>query len=229
MPIYALGDLHLSLFVDKPMDIFGQTWEHHTEQIEANWRTVVNNNDTVLLPGDLSWGMTLDEAVPDLEWMARLPGHQIMIRGNHDYWWHGITRLRQTLATNQTAIQNDAVVAEGYAICGTRGWLLPSHPQFDVNDEPIFRRELERLRLSLTAASKLDMPIIAMLHYPPCSSNNHQTEFTEILESYNVKVCIYGHLHGPTHRFAFEGEQNGVTYRLVSADFVNFSPIRLNP
>jgi predicted phosphohydrolase len=225
--LFALGDLHLSHSVQKPMDIFGSVWENHAAQISQNWISTVTDEDTVLLPGDLSWAMTLNEAIADLHWLDRLPGKQIMIRGNHDYWWSGIGRVRSQLSDKQIAIQNDAVVAQDYAVCGSRGWLLPSHPKFQDSDEAIFRRETERLRLSLEVARQFDRPIIVMLHYPPCSDAQPDTAFTQLLEAYSVRLCIYGHLHGPAHRFAFEGSKNGVVYRLVSADYLGFKPLPL--
>lgn len=225
---FALGDLHLSHSVEKPMDVFGDLWKNHAERVHDNWLKIVSADDYVLVPGDISWAMTLDEATADLEWLSRLPGRQVMIRGNHDYWWSGIGRVRNHLFENQIAIQNDAFEAGGYAVCGSRGWLLPSHPKFTEHDEAIYRRELERLRLSLEAAQQMNLPIVAMVHYPPCSQNDMDTAVTHLLESYSVHMCVYGHLHGLAHRFAFEGEKNGVEYRLVSADYVGFSPVPLS-
>lgn len=209
------------------MDIFGNGWEGHAEKIRANWISQVTDDDVVLLPGDLSWGMTLDEAKADLEWLSELPGTQILLRGNHDYWWNGIGRVRSSLSSKQTAIQNDAVAVSGYGVCGTRGWLLPSHPQFTDSDEVVYHREVQRLQLSLEAAAKLQLPIIVMFHYPPLSPAQLETDFTHLLENYEVRQCVYGHLHGAAHRFAVEGIHRGVDYRLVSADYVNFFPAHL--
>ncbi|MBX5436177.1 MAG: metallophosphoesterase [Alicyclobacillaceae bacterium] len=225
MALYALGDLHLSESVDKPMDVFGDDWRNHRERIELAWRSIVLASDIVLLPGDISWAMTLDEAAPDLHWISSLPGSKVMIRGNHDYWWHGIGKVRRALPAGVLALQNDAVALGGYAICGTRGWLLPSHPRFTDHDHTIYLREVERLRLSLTQAARLGQPIVAMMHFPPCTQTGEATRFTELLEQFGVCVCVYGHLHGAAHRYAFEGVRGGVSYRLVSADYVGFQPV----
>jgi predicted phosphohydrolase len=210
------------------MDIFGTHWENHTARIETAWRNTVTDEDVVLLPGDISWAMTLDEAEPDLNWIGGLPGTKVMIRGNHDYWWSGITKIRNRLQPGHYAIQNDAISLHGVAICGTRGWLLPSHPKFTQDDETIYKREAERLRLTLEAATAFQQPILVMMHYPPCSNTGEETLFTALLEKYTVHTCIYGHLHGPAHRFAFEGELNGVRYRLTSADYLHFQPLLID-
>lgn len=227
MTIFAIGDLHLSHAVDKPMDIFGDTWRNHTEQIQSNWTNVISNSDTVLIPGDISWAMTLDEALPDLEWIATLPGRKIMIRGNHDYWWNGIHKIRKILPHGIDVIQNDSIVAEGYSVCGTRGWVLPNHPNFNLDDERMISREVHRLRLSLEDTTRSGLPIICMIHYPPISPDGLQTPFSELIETFPVQYCIYGHLHGSAHRFAMNTTHNDVIYRLVSADYIRFSPVPL--
>jgi uncharacterized protein len=229
MAIYALGDLHLAHSVDKPMGVFGQEWQDHPNKIESLWNQVVTDTDAVLVPGDISWAMTLQEAALDLEFVSRLNGTKLLIRGNHDYWWNGISKVRSALAPNCIAIQNDAAVFQDYAICGTRGWILPGHPKFTADDETIYLREIGRLKMSLERAATTDKPIIAMLHYPPCGQDGEDTGFTQLLEQYGVKVCVYGHLHGAAHRFAFEGVKNGVKYQLVSADYVNFCPVVVIP
>ncbi len=171
--------------------------------------------------------MTLEEAVADLNWLGALPGQKVMIRGNHDYWWSGIGRARSVLQPNVYAVQNDAIALGGFAICGTRGWLLPTHPKFGDHDALIYRRECERLKLALESARKLNLPIVVMIHYPPLTSTGEPTQFTELLEAYEAELCVYGHLHGAAHRSAYEGVKNGVEYRLTSADFIDFSPILL--
>lgn len=225
--IYAIGDLHLSHSTNKPMDVFGEAWADHATQISANWNAQITSEDVVLLPGDISWAITLGEAQADLDFIASLSGQKVMIRGNHDYWWSGISKVRSRLSGHTYAIQNDALEMAGFAICGTRGWLLPTHPKFTDEDDRLYIREAERLKLSLDAARRLQLPILCMLHYPPCGPDGESTAFTELLEDYNVTQCIYGHLHGNAHRFAFEGEKNGVQYRLTSADFVGFNPVRV--
>ncbi|CAM3787246.1 metallophosphoesterase [Alicyclobacillus pomorum] len=227
MAFYALGDLHLSHAVDKPMDVFGSGWDHHAEKIAEHWNQMVSDDDVVLIPGDISWAMTLEEARPDLDYIGRLHGDKVMIRGNHDYWWNGISKVRNALPSRCYAIQNDSLSLHGYAICGSRGWILPTHPKFTADDEVIHTREVGRLKMSLERAATYGLPIIAMLHYPPCGMEGEDTLFTEVLEAFQVRLCVYGHLHGAAHRFAFEGIKNGVEYRLVSADYVNFKPVLL--
>lgn len=228
MSLYAIGDLHLSHAVNKPMDVFGEAWNHHVERIAHNWRTFINETDTVLIPGDISWAMTNDEVRPDLEWIGRLPGKKVMIRGNHDYWWNGIGKVRGMLAQNTFAIQNDSMNVEGYAIAGTRGWITPNHPNFGEEDERMVNREIHRLRLSLDDACRHELPIICMLHYPPLTPDGEETPFTKILDEYPVQRCIYGHLHSAAHRFAVNLKRGNVAYQLVSADFIDFSPVALD-
>lgn len=227
MTIFAIGDLHLSHAVPKPMDVFGDTWTNHTQHIESNWNAQVLDTDTVLIPGDISWAMTLQEALPDLKWIGSLPGNKVMIRGNHDYWWNGIGKVRGIMPPRTYAIQNDSVVSSTYSICGTRGWLLPSHPNFSNEDEHMVNREVHRLRLSLEHAAKKGLPIICMIHYPPIAPHGCSTPFTDVIEAYPVTYCIYGHLHGSAHRFATNVTRGTVRYQLVSADYVHFSPVPL--
>lgn len=227
MAIFAIADLHLGHAVDKPMDIFGSVWDNHPERLREAWERTITEEDTVLLPGDLSWAMTLDQARPDLDWIGRLPGRKVLIRGNHDYWWSGIGKVRRALPPSCWAIQNDAVSIGDWTVCGTRGWLLPDHPHFTEQDMHIYQREGERLRLSLQQAAKSNLPIIVAMHFPPLPKDGTETIFTKLLEEYEVDLCVYGHLHGPSHRFAFEGVRNGIEYRLVSADYLDFQPVRL--
>lgn len=225
--IYVIGDLHLSHSSDKPMDIFGAQWQGHSEQIRANWVEAVQSDDLILIPGDISWAMTLPEATADLDFIGRLPGSKVMIRGNHDYWWSGIAKVRNALPSSMHALQNDAVRMNDITICGTRGWVLPSHPQYTVEDEHLYHREAERLRLSLEDASRRSGPIVCMLHFPPCGPDGQSTLFTELLERFHVAVCVYGHLHGHAHAFRVAGVHRGVQYQLTSADFVGFRPVPL--
>lgn len=228
MALFALADLHLGHAVDKPMDIFGSTWMNHADRIRTLWTERVSAEDTVLIPGDISWAMSLQDAVPDLAWIAALPGRKVLLRGNHDYWWASIGRVRNVLADGMSALQNDAVAIEEWAVCGSRGWLLPSHPRFSAEDEVVYRREVQRLRLSLEAAERIGLPKLVMMHYPPTDASAVDTGFTELLERFGAVACVYGHLHGAAHRFAFEGQKNGVKYRLVSADYLGFEPLQMS-
>lgn len=227
MALFALGDLHLSHAVDKPMDIFGPVWEKHEEKIAGNWRRIVGPDDLVIIPGDISWALKLAEAIPDLDWLGRLPGKKLLVRGNHDYWWVGIGKVRRVLPRGVYALQNDYFPWGEWAICGSRGWICPGQEGFDpVRDEKIYQRELGRLQLSLERAHKdgFDQIVVA-LHYPPINGRHEPSGFTELLHQYSVKICVYGHLHGEAQASALTGEWEGTEYRLVAADAVNFSPV----
>ena len=224
MNIFAIGDLHLSTAVDKPMDQFGDVWRNHPEKLLRNWKDCVSENDVVLIPGDISWAMHLADALPDFAFIDALPGRKILLRGNHDYWWTSLSKIRAALPKSITAIQNDAVKLEDKLwIGGTRGWACPSQNASDADDAKIYAREAGRLKLSLDAMDDT-CPKLIMLHFPPFSEKNGPSEMTELIEQYRVENVLYAHLHGPAHRFAFEGERNGVTYRLVSGDYLGFMP-----
>jgi uncharacterized protein len=227
MALWAIGDLHLSNQVDKPMDVFGTDWNDHQGQMQKHWDEKIGPDDTVLIPGDISWAMNLHEATADLAWIGERPGKKVMIRGNHDYWWSGISKVRSILPSNVYAIQNDAIHMDGLTICGTRGWLLPSHPKFTEHDDHIFRREVQRLQLSLEEAKKLGDPIVVMIHYPPANSLDDETPFTYLMDTYQVALCVYGHLHGSSHRFALNGTINNTKYQLVSCDYLQFAPMQM--
>jgi len=223
--IFAIGDLHLPGGQDKPMDVFGQRWAGHPERIARSWRERVGPSDVVLMPGDLSWAMTLDQAQADLSYLGALPGEVLLVRGNHDYWWSAIGKVRKALPATVRAIQNDHVPVAAIAVCGTRGWMLPGTDGFTAQDEKVYRREVERLRLSLDSARKAGLaPAIVMMHYPPALRNQAPTGFTELLEAYGVKLCVYGHLHGDAQRGALAGLVRGVYYRLVACDAIGFAP-----
>lgn len=226
MRLFAIADLHLSLASEKPMDIFGEAWRDHAEKIEENWRRVVGKEDLVLLPGDISWAMRLEDALPDLAFIGRLPGKKILLKGNHDYWWSAIGRVRALLPDGMRALQNDAFAEEDIRVCGTRGWLCPGAPAFGEADRKIYLRELDRLRLSLNALAE-DGRRVAMLHFPPVCEKEGGSGFTELLEAAGVTTALYGHLHGDAGRTAFEGERNGVVYHCVAADKLDFCPKRI--
>ena len=232
MSIYAISDLHLSFDerIEKPMDIFGDGWVDHAENIREHWLAKIRPTDTVLLPGDLSWGLRLDEAMADLRWIHELPGTKIITKGNHDLWWMGITKLNQ-LFDEMVFRQNHCYVVEeaDVAVCGTRGWICPGTEGFDDHDQKIYDRELIRLEFSLQEAKASGAgEIIAALHYPPTNDKLQPSGFTQMLEDYGVSKCIYGHLHGK-HRFrcGLQGVMNGISYRLVSQDYLQGDPILL--
>lgn len=230
MSIFAIADLHLSFTPDsdKPMDIFGQRWKNHPERIRENWCSKVSEQDTVVVAGDISWGLKLEEAVYDLDWVDRLPGHKILLKGNHDLWWTGIRRLN-AMYENMTFLQNDACFVPGgdggVWICGSRGWITPDDEDFKESDEKIYKREILRLRASLEyARSHADASdeVIGFLHYPPVAKAGRFTGFMQAFEDYGVKEVYYGHIHGEDgFRSAVQGEFYGISYRLISADNLN--------
>ncbi len=226
MQIYAIADLHLSLTSEKPMDVFGEAWRGHAEKLERNWRERVQADDLVLVPGDISWAMQLSAALPDLSFIGNLPGRKILLKGNHDYWWSAIGRVRSNLPEGMRALQNDSIVEDGIGICGSRGWLCPGSNNFNAEDQKIYLRELDRLSLSLASLPAVETKI-AMLHFPPFLDKEKGSGFTERMEDAGVQIVVYGHLHGEANRYAFEGERNGITYHCVAADKLDFAPKRI--
>lgn len=225
MKLFAIADLHLSEVPDKPMDVFGPQWENHAERIEQNWCRAVGERDVVLLPGDLSWAMRLEEALPDLERIGRLPGTKYFIRGNHDYWFSGPSKVRDALGASMRLVRFDACVHDGVGICGVRSWPWPGMPEYDPEkDEKHWLRAQKRLELSLAALSKLDWEVaVAMFHYPPLDAEK-STVLCDMVREAGVRHVVYGHLHGEAAARAFEGEREGVSYRCVSADRIDFDP-----
>lgn len=229
MSIFAISDLHLPLGKDKPMDIFGGRWENYIEKLEKNWKSIVSEKDLVLIPGDISWATYLDDAFADLKFIHDLPGRKVILKGNHDYWWSTLNKLKKFIAehkfTSIDCIQNTAYVWENTAIAGTRGWNIPN-AQTGAEDRKIFEREKQRLILSLEdAKSKKAEKIVVAMHYPPIEQNMINLDFLEIMKAYDVRVCIYGHLHAAAQKFAPVGVFEGVSLRLVSCDYLNFMPI----
>lgn len=209
------------------MDVFGDNWYMHHEKIKENWLQVVKEEDTVLIAGDLSWSMKMEDGQKELHWIHQLPGRKIMIKGNHDYWWGSISKLN-SLYEDMHFIQNNHFSYQDYAICGTRGWICPGTDKFEEKDLKIYNRELNRLRLSLDSARKEGFTkIIAMLHYPPTNEKFEDSGFTDILKEYSVEKVIYGHLHGPFHYNLLNGEREGIEYLLTSCDYLDFKFIRL--
>ena len=229
MRVFALADLHLGESVDKPMDIFGPVWERHAERIDRNWRARVGPDDWVLVPGDISWAMTLDEALPDLRFIDALPGRKLLLKGNHDYWWGSRAKVEAVLPPSLRLLQYDAFdLGEGMGVVGTRGWSPPEAPRSTPQDKAIYDREILRLQLSLKAAKGRFDRCIAMLHYPPLYRGIGETAFVPLLREAGVKICLYGHLHGPDHRYAVSGERDGIRYYFVAADAVDFTPVEID-
>ncbi len=221
MKIFAISDLHLSINNPKPMDIFGPTWEGYLDKIFDDWKAKVSDDDIVLMAGDFSWAMKIEETKPDFALLAKLPGKKVIIRGNHDYWWNSISAVRKNLPENFYAIQNDAIKFGDYVICGTRLWTLPDK-QFTPENEKIYKRELIRLELTLQNAKKLQSEgnhLICMLHYPPYTFKEEDNEITNMLEKYGVEKVVYGHIHAYCKQNLVL-QKNGVTYYLTSCDIV---------
>ena len=224
MRIFAIGDLHLPGNAQKPMDVFGDRWERHFERVCDAWQALVSPSDTVLIPGDISWALKLEDAAEDLNAIARLNGQKVLLRGNHDYWWSSLSKVRGLLPRGMHALQNDALTLDGAAFAGSRGWTLPQSAAYSAaEDEKIYSRELMRLELSLKNAPK-GMPLIGMLHFPPFSERRAPGAFCGLFEAYGASEVVYGHLHGKACKNAFEGAHNGVNYTLCSADHLDFSP-----
>lgn len=226
MRIFAIADPHLSTVHPKPMDIFGANWHGHPQSFFNGWKAVIQPDDWVLVAGDISWAMHLPEALPDLNAIADLPGHKVLLRGNHDYWWPSISRLRGILPPQMHAIQHDAMRIGDWVIAGTRGWVCPGHDQFSPEDERIYKREVERLRLSLQAARKLGDRLILMLHYPPTNAFGHPSGFTQLIEEFAPEQVVYGHLHGVNPDRLIR-QWSGIPLHCVAADVVRFSPLCL--
>lgn len=227
MALYAIGDLHLCLGAPKPMDIFGGSWIGYMDKLKEGM-SVITDADTTVLLGDLSWALDLKDAYADFSWIAQIPGRKIILKGNHDYWWSTAGKFysfcKENAFSNQWILNNNHFEYEGYAICGTRGWFY-EEARSDSHDEKVFKRELLRLEASLKSAGEL--PKMAFLHYPPRYKGYTCDEILELLHRYNVRHCFYGHLHGPSHGLAMEGQWDGIEYKLVSADKLNFRPYRI--
>ena len=223
MKIFSISDLHLSINSNKPMDIFGPVWEDSFEKIKQDWEKKVDDQDIVLMCGDLSWAMKLEDAVQDINMLDNLKGKKIIIKGNHDFWWQGITALRNVLPKNFFALQNDAIKIENFVFCGTRGWLIPEG-KFDTEEnQKIYNREVERLKLSLDNMKKLKQngdKVVCLMHYPPFLQNEQSTKFTELFESYGVDIVVFGHIHKNLSGYKFKTTINGIRYYLTSCDLL---------
>lgn len=228
MGLFAIGDLHFGYAVQKPMSIFGAHWEGHSEKIIDNWRREISDTDTVLLPGDISWGMRESEAKADLEIIHDLPGRKILLEGNHDYWWKSTSKLER-MYEGMKFLKNDCQLYDDIYICGTRGWICPNDTHFTPQDEKLYQREQIRLKLSLDYAMRQGAKeILLMMHFPPTNDKQEHSAFTEIIAQYPIKEVVYGHLHGSaSHENGIKGNRDGVFFHLVSADYIDFCPKRI--
>ena len=230
MKVFAISDLHLSGVKEKPMNIFGEVWEGHFEKISADWRAKVTDEDIVLIGGDTSWGMKLEEGMFDVARLAGLPGRKVFIRGNHDYWWSAITRVR-TLAPDDTFffLQNDCVKFENVIIAGSRGWTCPGSADYTEHDEKLYLREAERFRLAFSEVGKVreeEDTLIALIHYPPMGIRKEETLFTRLFDENKVDKVVFGHLHGAGF-FPLRCERGNIEYYLTSCDKVNFRLVQI--
>lgn len=226
MGLFVLADLHLSLGSDKPMDIF-RNWEGYVDKLYENWNNLVGDDDTVVVPGDISWAMSLDNAKKDFDFINRqLKGKKIMLKGNHDYWWTTYRKMNEFLEKNKfdniKILHNNAFTVDDITIVGTRGWINETEAEFDLK---LLNREAARLEMSIKEGLKTCKEMIAFLHYPPLYNNDENYFIIEVLQKYNIKKCYYGHIHGSACKNAFIGYNDGINYQLVSADFLNFTPI----
>ena len=238
MSIFTIADLHLSLSVNKPMDVFGSRWTNHTEKIKKNWCAIINNDDTVIIPGDVSWGIDYEEAKKDFEFIDSLPGKKILGKGNHDYWWGTMAKNKAFCEENGFKtidfLFNNAFKVEDYIICGTRGWYVDEKLQSTTNDveyAKIVAREASRLRTSLEEAKKLQESgeqILVFFHFPPVFNSFVCNEFIDILTEYEIKNCYFGHIHG-SYNVPKSFNYKDISFTLVSADFLSFIPMILMP
>ena len=224
MSLYAIADLHLSLSSGKPMNIF-PGWDNHVERLEKNWQATVSPDDTVVVPGDISWAINFEEAKADFDFINRLNGHKVIMKGNHDYWWNSMAKMNRFLEENGfdtiTIVHNNYYPYGEYGICGTRGWIKDTEEPADAK---VLAREAGRLETSIKAALADGKKPIVFLHYPPIFANDYNREILDVLFRYDIKTCYYGHLHGNAHRYAVCGEVDGINYQLIAGDFVQFCP-----
>lgn len=227
MALYAIGDLHLCLGAPKPMDIFGGAWVGYMDKLKEGFSKVTQEDTTVLL-GDLSWALDLPNAQADFAWINQIPGRKIILKGNHDYWWSTVAKFDKFCKENGfedlNILNNNCFEYDGYAICGTRGWFFEEE-RSGQHDEKVFKRELIRLEASLKAAG--EKPKMVFLHYPPRYKGYECREILDLLQKYEVRRCLYGHLHGGSHKLAMEGQWDGVEFRLVAGDYIGFNPYKV--
>lgn len=229
MSLYVIGDLHLT-FSDpsKTMEVF-PGWENYQERIEKNWLETVKPEDTVVIAGDLSWGMSLQQAEPDFRFINGLPGRKLILKGNHDYWWVTKKKMETFFAENGfdtlNIIHNNHYAYENYGICGTRGWVNGTDGSRDVQDEKVLKREVQRLETSIKSAVEAELEPLVFMHYPPIFASNFNYDILEILYRYNIKECYYGHIHGRSaHELCVKNTYDGVNFHLISGDYIHFMP-----
>ena len=230
MRIFAIGDMHLAGGTGKTMDRFGDHWRDHDRKIFESWEQLAQDDDLLLIAGDTSWAMRLNEAIPDLERIGRMRGRKLMLKGNHDYWWDSLAKMRRAVDPSIEFLQGSSAIINRVAIAGTRGWLCPNDPFFGGQDHKIYEREVGRLRAALYSLngkeSEYDRLLVA-LHYPPTNDRHEPSGFTELIDEFRADACVYGHLHGEAIQTALVGSRGRTTYYLVSADAVAFTPLEI--
>ena len=232
MSLFVIADLHLSLNGKKPMDIFHGRWQDHQEKLEKRWRELVVPTDTVVIPGDISWAMELEDALPDLKFLSSLPGEKIISKGNHEYWWSSVTKITRMLEENNInnikLLHNNALFSENYAICGTRGWYTESANPGGADYQKIVDREAGRLKRSLEAAhlESPELEKLVFLHFPPALEGFVCPEIINVMKEYSVSRCFFGHIHGK-YNIPREFDFEGIKMRLVSSDFLDFYPHKI--
>lgn len=224
MAVFVIGDLHLSISGEKPMHIFGEKWRDHHLRIEKNWKKLVTEGDAVILAGDSSWALKFEEAKTDLDWIKALPGKKIFLKGNHDYWWTSLKRMKSAYPEFEF-IYNNSIIIEDTEFVGTRGWMLEPGDDEASENAKIFKREVNRLKNSI-AAARSELRKICILHYPPFDYNGFPTEINELIEAAGIKEVYFGHIHANYDRVR-QGEVNSIKYRLVSADYLSFIPYKI--
>lgn len=231
MKIFAISDLHMSAADPKPMNIFGSNWNDYLQKITLDWNEKVSEDDVVIIAGDISWAMNYSEAALDFEFFKNLKGKKIFVRGNHDYWWKGVSRIREKVPENCYLLQNDAVKFGNVVFCGSRGWNVPGSPDFSKEDEKIYMRETERLRLAFFAAKKLQKEgdkIICITHFPPFNVKRESNKFLELMCQNGVSAAVYGHLHGKDARADKKVYLSGIDFYLTSCDLVENKLVEIN-
>ncbi|MBE6543396.1 MAG: serine/threonine protein phosphatase [Ruminococcaceae bacterium] len=229
MALFVMADLHLSLDGEKPMDIFGSRWQDHQEKIKSRWLSLVSAEDTVMIPGDISWSMTLEGALPDLLFINSLPGRKIISKGNHEYWWSTAAKINKLFNANGIdtieLLHNNALEAEGFAICGTRGWFTEANAPKDADYDKIVTREAGRLQRSLEIAQEEnpEKEKLVFLHFPPALEGFVCREIIDVMHAFNVKRCFFGHIHGK-YNIPRSYDFEGIEMRLISSDFLDFYP-----
>ena len=229
MSLFAIADLHLSLGTDKPMDIFNG-WDNYVERLEKNWRAVVQDTDTVVIAGDISWAMKLEETAADFAFLHSLPGRKLLLKGNHDYWWTTRKKMDDFLNAQGFStlgiIHNSAEAAGEFAVCGTRGWFYDA--ELSGEDRTVLLREVGRLNMSLDAAEKTGLEPVVFLHYPPLYAQSVCEEMMDVLRERNIKKCYYGHIHGnAAAQKAVTGNYDGIRFSLIACDYIHFLPVKI--